>query len=100
VSEVLVSRLLARIDETEQQVRALYPHLKSVLGMCRAHRDLIALHQRDHALVWNVETQVHDEIPFCRRCAPGPREATEEHFVWPCEELRILARGLGVEETD
>lgn len=39
----LVSRLLAAIDEVEAQTKALYPHLKIVLRLCQAHREIVAM---------------------------------------------------------
>jgi hypothetical protein len=111
VSEVLVSALLAKIEQAEKlaeresdgfgkdgslhDVGCGYRQREwslpcdcdapeRVLRLCRAHRDII---------------ERHAEISV----APGRRETTcvECGSVsgWPCPTLRDLARGLGVEET-
>jgi hypothetical protein len=113
MSEGLVSALLARIEEIEKQVlvisagrfvegmagRQVDPEVRryldtiadpdAVLRLCRAHRDIIEMHQ--HAQ-W-VSTRLRE-----RDCHVGLR-VVQQRAVNELERvLHTLARGLGVEE--
>lgn len=77
----------------------------SVLRLCQAHRKIIDLHKPD---TWDdySDADVNDFQPverlFCPKCAMGESCScclNREDRVWPCEEIKILAEGYGIEAT-
>jgi len=73
----------------------------AVLRLCRAHRDLIARHKPAPWTYYDVANDTEEERLYCETCAVGASCScclSCEDRKWPCDELKILARGLGVEE--
>lgn len=69
---------------------------ESVLRLCRAHRDLIELHQPAGEVSLGDDDDPESWRKYCRTCGSG--EPYEYPAWWPCATLQALARGLGVEE--
>lgn len=105
----LVSGLLAHLDELEREHhraaeemrQAARMKISNVLGdyvlasiadglrLCRAHRDLIGLHREGGMVQVGHDADTASRFAYCTTCGP---------VGWPCDTLRAVARGLGVEE--
>lgn len=62
---------------------------ESILRLCRAHRDLIGLHREGGMVQVGHDADTASRFAYCTTCGP---------VGWPCDTLRAVARGLGVEE--